>query len=145
MSVVLAVSCGGDDSIGVPSDFADHPPDVTLRSGPDIIAIGPHSYSAHRSAADGTELPPDGPTVVVEDADVTVDYPIGGWTLVAQAAVPGGATTPLTVEQLGPNSFHLVPPTAGTYDVWLTMVYGLSGNNVEASAGYVFRWIVPPT
>ena len=95
--------------------------------------------------ADGTLLPRDGPAIVVEGAEVTVDYPLDGWTLEARAEVPGGATTRLTVEQLSPTSFRLVPPTAGTYDVWLTMLYGLSDNNYEASAGYVFRWTVPST
>ena len=170
LSVGLTASCGGDDSTstnatstvvappGVPDDdsinaapppgvsleFDDEPPAVTLRSGADAIDVGPHSFSTRTMVADGTIPPRDGPAVVIEGAEVTVDYPLDGWTLVAQAEVPGGGTSPLTVEQVSPRSFRLVPPTAGTYDVWLTLRYRISDDNDEASAGYVFRWTVPP-
>lgn len=132
-----------DTPSGVPTDFADDPPDVTLRSDSGAIIVGPHSYSNSTMAADGTTLPPDGPAAVVDTAELVVDCPLRGWTLVAQAGIPGGATTPLSAEQRGQTSFRLVPPNAGTYDVWLTMLYGVSGSSYEASAGYVFRWIVP--
>ena len=127
----------------MPSDFADDPPDVTLRSDSEAIVVGSHSHSTGGMAADGTTLPPDGPAAVVDTTNLTVDFPLRDWTLVAQAEVPGRATTRLTVERLNETSFRLVPPNVGTHDVWLTMLYGVSGNSYEASAGYVFRWIVP--
>ena len=78
-------------------------------------------------------------------APKSVRLPARWLDLVAELGGPGDNAPPLVVEQLEPNSFRLVPPIAGTYDVWLTMREGVSGDNFAASAGYVFRWIVPPT
>lgn len=93
-------------------------------------------------AADGTTIPADGPAVVIDQAEVVVEYPLGRWRLIADADSADRGRSRLVVQQLDSTRFRLVPPPTGTYDIWLTMLYGGTGISYDASAGYVFRWMI---
>jgi hypothetical protein len=143
-AAIISTSPDGP-AAGWPDDPNAEQPNVTLIWGANTVVVGAHSYDTRKMAADGTTLPPTGPVAVVESADLVVEYPLPEITLHVQAESTDGSTTPLTAEQISDQRFRLVAPPAGTYDVWLTVLYRATGNSYEAGTGHVFRWIVPPS
>ena len=139
LAAVAAVSAACGDNTGWPGDNGGDPSALLLRADGEAIEIGPHSYSTRNMAADGKTLPADGPAVVVDTADVVIESPNGEWTFVARGESAPGASAPLILEP-DDDVVRLVPPPAGTYDVWVTALYRADGNIHEASTGYVFRW-----
>jgi hypothetical protein len=139
LAAVAAVAAACGDDTGWPGNNGDDPPALVLRADGAAIEIGPHSYSTRNMAADGTTLPADGPAVVVDTDDVLIEAPSGGWTFVARGESADGASSSLRLEPAD-ELVRLVPPPAGTCDVWVTARYRADGSTSEASTGYVFRW-----
>jgi hypothetical protein len=151
-SVAIAAGCGNrvrpDSAVSsTVTSFGelDAPPDVILRADDHRIAVAAFGFHTPTAVADGTTLPPGGPDVVVETAELVIENSPPGWTFAARFTVPSDPDGPrqhLVIEALDSGRVRLLPPpAAGTYDVWL------EGTNNGSAASYVFRWIheVPPT
>lgn len=160
VAVSLVAACGDDDvkapaasespsDVGPTATAADRSDSMgsPMPSALVVVADGtrftvePFGYGGPNFVADGTALPPSGPAVQVEAADVVVEYPDPGWTCSAGVAPGGGYLTggAAEVEALGDGRFRLARPGAtGVYDVW---VHGANGG---FSGDFVFRWVVKP-
>lgn len=121
-----------------PGPALEPPPDVTVRSAEVVVALAPWTYCYGNGCADGT--PPADPVDVGSTDEVTVEFPLPGWSFTATfrpAAVtcPREQSVPLTDN--GDGTFTLTPAgRAGTYDVTLA---GQGDGDLFVS----FRWTTP--
>ena len=116
----------------------DTPPPVTVRSGDRSIDLTAWTYCFGNICADG--IPPADPPDVGSPQEVTVEFPLSGWSFAA-SFVPAGKEcgriqeAPLT--QTGDGSFVLLPiGLADTYDVTL---FGRGNGDLFVT----FRWTTP--
>lgn len=118
-----------------PGPALEPPPDVTVRSAEVVVELQPWTYCYGNGCADGT--PPADPPDVGSTDEVTVEYPLPGWSFTATfeptgAPCPRQQSVPLTAN--GDGTFTLTPAgRAGTYDVTLA---GQGDGDLYVS----FRW-----
>ncbi len=116
----------------------DSPPPVTLRFSDQSIELHAYTYCYGNVCADGA--PPSNPPDVGHPEDVSVDFPLAGWTFTAFFTPAGercGRTQQIRLESSGDGEFVVRPAGhSGTYDVTL---FGRGDGDLAVT----FRWTTP--
>ncbi|MEO6714846.1 MAG: hypothetical protein ABIM89_15670, partial [Mycobacteriales bacterium] len=112
------------------------PPAITVRYGDKSVSVEPHTFCYRNACVDG--VPPDKPVDIGAAENVTIEFPLDGWSFEATFRAAGkgfcGIGQPATVESTGDHLFALKPAGhAGVYDVTL---FGRGEGDVIAA----IRW-----
>jgi hypothetical protein len=95
------------------------PPDVVVHGDEGPVSLRPYTFCYGNGCADGT--PPEDPPAVGSPAEVTVDFPLPGWTFSANLQAAGDECAReqhVDLERTGPTTFVLRPAgPAATYRV----------------------------
>jgi hypothetical protein len=120
-----------------PPTNSDSPPDIVVHGGGRTLSLRPFTYCWIRLCADGQ--PPDPLPDIGSANDVTLTFPVDGWSFHA-TFVPAGAQDGFVgaVTPIGRHTYRVTPALPG-YNAWNVHVFG---RGPEGDIAVAFRWAV---